>query len=281
MFARPQTIDEAVSLLHASPWTIVAGGTDFYPGLRDRAVTEPVMDITAIAGLRGIARDGDTWRIGALATWSDLIAADLPPAFDALKLAAREVGSVQIQNRATIVGNLCNASPAADGVPPLLNLDASVELMSSDGRRQLPLAQFIRGNRVTACRPDEIVTAITLPAASAMGRSDFLKLGVRKYLVISIVMVATRIERTADDTLGGVAVAVGACSEVSTRLPGLEQALVGRPATIDLRSAVLPNHFAPLAPIDDVRASRGYRMHAARELVCRSLARCLDTAAAP
>lgn len=279
MFARPQTIDEAVSLLRASPWTIVAGGTDFYPGLRDRAVSEPVMDITAIAGLRGIARDGDTWRIGALATWSDLIAADLPPAFDALKLAAREVGSVQIQNRATIVGNLCNASPAADGVPALLNLEASVELMSRDGRRQLPLGQFIRGNRATACRPDEVVTAITLPGASVRGRSDFLKLGVRKYLVISIVMVATRIERAADDTLSEVAVAVGACSEVATRLAGLEQSLVGRPATVDLRTAVQPDHFAALAPIDDVRASRGYRVQAAEELVRRSLARCLDATA--
>ncbi|MGI9475966.1 MAG: FAD binding domain-containing protein [Hyphomicrobiaceae bacterium] len=280
MFARPQTIDEAVSLLSASPWTIVAGGTDFYPGLRDGPVAGPVLDISAIDGLGAIQRDGDVWRIGAGAAWNDLIAQELPSAFDALKLAAREIGSVQIQNRATVVGNLCNASPAADGVPALLILDAAVELNSQAGRRVLALGDFIAGNRRTARRPDELVTAILVPDAATRGRSHFIKLGARKYLVISIAMVACRLDTDAAGCVSGAAISVGACSEVALRLTALEHALMGRKATAELCNAVAPAHFDALQPIDDVRSSADYRRHAARELVRRSLAHCLQPIAA-
>ena len=99
--------------------------------------------------------------IGARTTWTDLVRHPLPPAFDALKQAAREVGSVQIQNVASVAGNLCNASPAADGVPPLLALDAEVELRSARRARAcLPLGDFILGNRRTALQAGELVTAI-------------------------------------------------------------------------------------------------------------------------
>src|SRR5439155_3336986 len=131
-----------------------------------------------VQGLRGISKDSGHYRIGAATTWSDIIRAKLPPAFEALKQAAREVGSVQIQNRATIGGNLCNASPAADGVPPLLALDAEVELISTQPTRRLPLSEFIRGNRRTALRPDEILAAIIIPQQEVPGTatSTFLKL---------------------------------------------------------------------------------------------------------
>ncbi|TGT02573.1 xanthine dehydrogenase family protein subunit M, partial [Mesorhizobium sp. M2D.F.Ca.ET.171.01.1.1] len=97
-----------------------------------------------------------------------------------------EVGSVQIQNVASVAGNLCNASPAADGVPALLVLDAEVELRSTKATRQLPLGEFILGNRSTALQPGEMVTAIRVPKRSAVGASAFVKLGARRYLVISI-----------------------------------------------------------------------------------------------
>jgi len=148
-FARPTQIDEALALLAKGHWDVLSGGTDYFPGLGDEPPLSPILDISGIETLRGIERVDDGWRIGALTTWTDVIHADLPPAFDALKLAAREVGSVQIQNRATIVGNLCNASPAADGVPPLLVMDAGVELSSSDGQRVIPLGEFVLGNRQT------------------------------------------------------------------------------------------------------------------------------------
>src|SRR4029077_16016992 len=104
-------------------------------------------DISALGELRGVSTEANYIRVGGLTTWSDIIRTPLPRCFDALKSAAREVGSVQIQNRGTVAGNLCNASPAADGVPPLLALDAEVELVSKVGVRRMPLADFIVGNR--------------------------------------------------------------------------------------------------------------------------------------
>ena len=125
---RPQALDRALAFLGEGPAAVVAGGTDVFPALGLRPAPARVLDLTAVEGLRGISRAGDGWRIGAATTWTDVVRADLPPLFDALKQAARQVGSIQIQNAGTVAGNLCNASPAADGVPPLLALDAEVEL---------------------------------------------------------------------------------------------------------------------------------------------------------
>ena len=124
-FKNPDNLDEAYALLASDSWKILSGGTDFYPALGNRPVDFNVLDISRISPLRSIVKDAEgNWHIGALATWSEIIRHELPPAFDGLKLSAREVGSIQIQNRATVVGNICNASPAADGVPPLLTLGA-------------------------------------------------------------------------------------------------------------------------------------------------------------
>ena len=168
---------------------MIAGGTDFYPQRLGKPMTEAVLDVTGLPGLRGIEDRGDHWRIGALTTWTDLIEAQLPPCFDGLKLAAREVGGVQIQNSGTLVGNLCNASPAADGTPNLLALDARVELARVDGLRLLPVCDFVRGNRQTLRAADELVTALVIPKPREPAFSGFVKLGARKYLVISIVMI--------------------------------------------------------------------------------------------
>src|SRR5205814_5941824 len=128
---------------------ILAGGTDFYPALGERLPQGDVIDITALREIRGISVEPTYFRIGGLTTWTEIVRTPLPRCFDALKAAAREIGSVQIQNRGTVAGNLCNASPAADGVPPLLALDAEVELASAAGKRRLALAEFITGNRKT------------------------------------------------------------------------------------------------------------------------------------
>ncbi len=268
-FARPTTLDQAFSLLSSQKWCVLAGGTDIYPAHVEKPLAAPVLDISGLSALRSITVENGAWRLGGLATWSDVIRADLPPAFDGLKLAAREIGSVQIQNTGTIGGNLCNASPAADGVPPLLTLDASVELSSHSGKRCLPLGDFITGYRATARRDDELVTAVLVPRGSDTGAGMFRKLGVRKYLVISIVMAAVRLQ-AARGQVTEVRVALGACSPVAVRLFDLEQALIGKQLT-DVASAISPRHLEVLSPIDDVRASAGYRKAAALELVQRSL----------
>ena len=115
MYARPSNLDDALGLLADSGARVIAGGTDIYPGAGDRPLQADYVDVSNISALRGVSVDGACVRIGAATTWSDIARTDLPAAFDALKVAARDVGAIQIQNRGTIAGNLCNASPAADG----------------------------------------------------------------------------------------------------------------------------------------------------------------------
>ena len=269
IYLRPAELDEALKALAAQRLTVLAGGTDFFPARVGKPLDDDVLDITALAALRGIADTGASHRIGALTTWTDLIRADLPPQVDGLKQAAREVGGVQVQNAGTVVGNVCNASPAADGMPNLIALDAEVELASNAGRRTMPLAGFVTGNRRTQRRPDEIVTALLIPKPAQPARSTFLKLGARKYLVISIVMVAAVIE-TEDDRIALARIAVGSCSAVAQRLPALEAALRGQMLS-GAAKTVAAAHLAPLAPIDDVRGTAAYRLDAALTLVRRAL----------
>jgi CO/xanthine dehydrogenase FAD-binding subunit len=269
-YAKPTTVDEALALLGETSWRILAGGTDFYPAQGARPFRDNVLDINGLVELRGIAETETHWIIGARTTWTDLIGHKLPPSFDALKQAAREVGSGQIQNVASIAGNLCNASPAADGVPALLVLDAEVELRSATATRRLPLEEFILGNRRTALGPGEMVTAIRVPKASVGGTSAFVKLGARRYLVISIAMAAVRL--TLDGgRVGSAAVAVGSCSAVAARLLGVENALRGGRLDRSLADAVFSAPIDELSPIADVRGSAGYRLGAAREIVARAV----------
>lgn len=182
----PKSLEDALEVLAGTGARIIAGGTDVYPAMGDGPPPIDMMDITRLDALRGIDRDGEGWRIGAATSWSEIIKAELPAAFCGLKEAARQVGGWQIQNAGTVAGNICNASPAADGVPPLLTLDATVEIMSASGARRVALSDFITGVRQTDLRPGEIVSALHIPEVSRMARGHFEKLGARKYLLISV-----------------------------------------------------------------------------------------------
>lgn len=271
MYHQPRTLHEAVALLAAHGGVLVAGGTDVFPALVERPAPETVIDLSRVAELKGISLGPQHVRIAGGTTWSELACAELPPAFAGLKAAAREIGSIQIQNRGTLAGNLCNASPAADGVPPLLALDAMVELAGCGGTRRLALADFIQGNRRTARRADEILAAVLVPRGWDDAGSAFLKLGARRYLVISIVMAAATIARAPNGAVRAARIAVGAASAVARRLETLEARLVGAPAATLLSSLVEPSDLAVLSPIDDVRSSAHYRLEAARELVGRAI----------
>jgi CO/xanthine dehydrogenase FAD-binding subunit len=270
-YFRPATLDEAVAVLAREAPTVLAGGTDLYAATARRGLGRPMLDVTGIAGLGEISETAEGIRIGAAVTWGGIARAALPPAFDALRQAAAEVGGWQVQTAGTIAGNLCNASPAADGVPPLLVLDAEVELASVDGVRRLPLAAFITGPRRTARGPQEIVAAIHVPMRTTAGRSRFLKLGARRHLVISIAMVAVRAV-VVEGRIAEAALAVGACSPVARRLPQVEAALVGAPLA-EAAGRVTDHAVArALDPIDDVRGTADYRVGAAAELLRRALA---------
>ena len=209
--------------------TVLAGGTDVYPAKAARAGWgdmrhKPICSTSpAVPGLRGIAEEARRWRIGALTTWTDVIRAELPPLFDGLKLAAREVGGVQIQNRGTLAGNICTASPAGDGAAqPAGARRRASSWRAAAAARVVPMRDFIDGYRHTAvpARRDRHRDP-RAQAGSDGARSHFLKLGARKYLVISIVMVAGVIEIDADGRiaaraprrrrlLGGAAAPAGA-----------------------------------------------------------------------
>jgi CO/xanthine dehydrogenase FAD-binding subunit len=275
LYLKPKTLDEATSLLVSPGGQILAGGTDFYPALGERLPQGRVVDITALGELRGISTESEWIRIGGLTTWSDVIRAPLPRCFDALKAAAREVGSVQIQNRGTVAGNLCNASPAADGVPPLLVVDAEVELASAAGRRRMPLDQFLAGNRKTLRRPQEILAAVWVPRRMQDAASAFLKLGARRYLVISVSVVAAIVQEGEAGHVVEAHIAVGSCSASARRLKDLEKDLVGLPTTVGIGAAVKAEHLKILSPIDDIRATAEYRRDASLTLVQRALEACV------
>ena len=278
MYLRPRSLDEALVTLAATNAQILAGGTDVFPALGDKPQKRPFLDVSSLPELRGITITPAGVRIGASATWTDIVQADLPRGFNGLKAAAREVGSIQIQNRGTVAGNICNASPAADGVPPLLALDALVELTGTGGSRRVPLAEFIVGNRRTGLRQGEIVNAILVPNTMSDACSVFLKLGARRYLVISIAMIAAMLRVDKADRVEAARVAVGSCSAVAQRLPQLEAALAGIIAKPGIGAVVQLEHVAPLSPIDDVRATAAYRLDAARTLIARALEACVEEA---
>lgn len=267
LFARPDTLTQAIAL-RAQGMRVLSGGTDLYPGA-SAELSGDVLDLTAIPALRDMTQGPDGLRIGACTTWSDLVEADLPPALTALQQAALQVGGRQVQNAGTIGGNLCNASPAADGVPPLLVLDAAVELTGPTGARSLPLDQFIIGPRRTALAQGEILTAITLPHSALTGRSAFVKLGARAHLVISIAMVAVRISLEKGH-ISHCALAVGSCGPVACRLPRLEAAILGLTLSQALEQ-ITPAALDALSPIDDIRATAAYRREAAAELLRRAV----------
>ena len=275
-YLRPSNLGEALAALAAGmaegrPRVVVAGATDHYPARVGRVVDEEILDVSGLGGPREIGEVDGGWWIPAAATWTDLAELPLPACFDGFKRAARAIGGLQVQNRGTIVGNLCNASPAADGIPNLLVLDALAELASVRGTRRVPVAAYVTGNRSTVRAADELVTGLFVPDPAGIATSTFLKLGARAYLVISIAMVAAVLVRDARGRIASARIAVGACSAVARRMTALEGQLAGRRLEPGIGGTVRPEHLAGLTPIDDVRGSAAYRLGAAEILVRRAL----------
>ena len=281
-YLRPESLEEALAIAGDGA-LIAAGCTDLFPATDRQALRpdgeRPLLDITGAAELKGMRNTPEGIRIGATTTWTQIARAKLPPACHALQHAAIEVGSWQIQNSGTIGGNLCNASPAADGVPALLALDALVELRDKAEKRILKLQDFILGPRKTALAPGELLTAIWLPKHAIAGRSVFLKLGARRHLVISIVMAAVRLAEK-DGAIHRAAVAVGSAGPVAARLPAVEEGLTGLAYNPSAYVGVAQGDVsAGLAPISDIRADADYRDEAAFTLVRRAVKRLTERAA--
>jgi CO/xanthine dehydrogenase FAD-binding subunit len=271
-YLRPSELRVALATLAAAPRVVLAGGTDLYASgtPMPAKLRHSVLDITAIDQLRGIREDRGHILIGATATWADVCAADLPLWFQGLKQAGSQVGGLQIQNVATVAGNLCNASPAADGIPPLLALSALIDLASARGSRTVSVEEFVLGSRRTACLSDELVTAVRIPRRSENARSIFYKLGARSYLVISIVSLAVTVDFDGEGRICYAGIAVGSCAARGLRITALEARLLGLDRSA-ARALPVEDDMSEISPIDDIRGTAAYRRDALATLLKRAL----------
>jgi CO/xanthine dehydrogenase FAD-binding subunit len=268
---------QATTLLAENPEARpLAGGTDLLVDLRERRQAPKLLvDVSGLADLRGIAAEDGKLRIGGGSTVGELLAAPLvAERAPALRQAAREFADYLTRNKATLGGNLANASPGADLVVPLLALDARLVLAGPSGERTLALDAFLRGPRQTALQAGELVRAVVVPGAP--GRQFFYKLGLKRGGAIAVVSVATRVALDGGGRCVAAAIALGAVAPRPFRAAEAEAALTG----VALTPAAIA-HAAELAagaarPITDVRGGADYRRAMVRALVARGLTQALD-----
>lgn len=272
---RPRDLEEALALLAARPEARpLAGGTDLVVQLRAGRRAERVLVDLSRVGLAGIRETGSGLEIGAGATM-DEIARDphLARWAPALARAAGWVGAWPIQCRATLGGNLANASPAADTAPPLLVAGARVRLRSATGgERDLPIEELFTGPGRTALAPGELIVAVLLPEPLGAGGAErFAKLGPRREQVISVVSLAVRVVDRAGGRLRGVRIALGAVAPTPVRARRAEAVLEGSRPDAGALAAASEALALDIAPIDDLRAPATYRRHAAAVLLRRAV----------
>jgi carbon-monoxide dehydrogenase medium subunit len=295
-YFQPASLDEALQLLrqHAGQARVVAGGTDVLVELqRGVKPTSALIDITRLRELKYVRHDGETIRIGGLATHNDVIASAacvrhaLP-----LAQACWEVGAPQIRTRATIAGNLITASPANDTITPLLALDAEVLLQSAAGQRVVSLRDFYAGFRRTVLQPDELLSEIRFPALSERQRGVFIKLGLRRAQAISVIdlaIVLTMGDRRSEIGDGEsnpqsptpnsqlpvaeARITLGCLAPTIVRAPTAEAFLRGKQLSPEVCAEAGRLACSDASPIDDVRGSAGYRLTTLASLVAEGLRR--------
>jgi CO/xanthine dehydrogenase FAD-binding subunit len=276
-FLQPRSLEEALAAKAQRPEAVpIAGGTDVMVELNfDRHRPEAVLDLTRVPELAEWDRDAGRLRVGAGVTYTRAIA-ELGDALPGLAIASRTVGSPQIRNRGTIGGNLGSASPAGDCHPPLLATGAEVEVASTAGRRRVPVAKFFTGPKKSALQPDELILAVWVPAAS--GPQQFAKIGTRNAMVIAVCSFALVLDpehRRVGTGIGSAGPTPLAATEAERFLQGVLDAedLWSSRAPIDGGAAARFGELAAASasPIDDVRGTAAYRVHALGVLARRTL----------
>jgi CO/xanthine dehydrogenase FAD-binding subunit len=276
-FLQPRSLEEALAAKAERPEAVpIAGGTDVMVELNfDRHRPEAVLDLTRVPELAEWDRDAGRLRVGAGVTYTRAIA-ELGDALPGLAIASRTVGSPQIRNRGTIGGNLGSASPAGDCHPPLLATGAEVEVASTAGRRRVPVAEFFTGPKKSALQPDELILAVWVPAAT--GPQQFAKIGTRNAMVIAVCSFALVLDpehRRVGTGIGSAGPTPLAATEAERFLQGVLEAedLWSSRAPIDDGAATRFGELAAASasPIDDVRGTAAYRVHALGVLARRTL----------
>ena len=265
-YFEPKTLGDASKLL-AAGGQVLAGGTDLLVEIKEQLRrSDRVVNIKKIPGIGGLSYDAHKGlRIGALATAREVeIAPFVLQHYASLAQAARELGSIQVRNRATIVGNICRASPSADTLPPLIADGAIIKLHGANGARELPLEEFFTGPGKTVLRPDELVTELLVPAPPPRTGKVYIKHGRRKAMELATVGVAVTLTRDA-----GLRIVLGAVAPTPIRARKAEEAFR---SSIEAAAQAAADESRP---ISNVRASADYRREMVRVLTRRALEQAL------
>lgn len=282
-YERPTSLEQVFQLLdeRGEEAHLLAGGTDLAVGIRYGTIRPGVViDLKQLPELAPAIRHTDEgFTVGANTVMTDLEEDDrIREGFPGLVEAAEVVGSMQIRNRATLVGNLCNASPAADTPPMLMALDVSVLISSPFGSRRLSIDQFLVGYRQTALQRGEVVTAVQIPKVGTRSGTAFVKLGVRRAMEISIVCAGARIDLAEDGTVESAGIGLGSVAPQTVRPIRAEEMLVGNRPDPELLAAAGSSAIESCSPIDDLRGSAEYRRAMVPVLVRRALSAALQRA---
>jgi len=271
----PQTIDEALTLLqqHQNTIRIIAGGSDIIIQLRDGAViTERLLNILALKDLRFIEEKDNRIHIGAVTTYSEIIRSEQIKKHAWILLqAAKQIGATQLQNTATIGGNLGNASPAGDTLPPLYALGTIVVTRNQSARREIPVEKFFISYRKIDLKPDELIEEIYFDRLTRNDAGSYLKLGLRKANAISVVDVAVVLRGKRGNSYRDVKVALGAVAPTIVRARACEQALTGKRLTEKSLREAARLSLEDASPITDIRGSAEYRRRVLGSLVYQAL----------
>lgn len=281
-YESPSTIDDAVALLAAETGDarVLAGGTDLLVRLRAGHI-EPdlVVDIKRIAAMRGIAAEDGGFRIGAAVSCAELGEhPDVAKLWPGVVEAANLIGSTQVQGRCTVVGNLCNASPAADSVPAMVAAGATVRIVGPNGRRDVAVEEVATGPGSTCLARDEIVESVFLPSRPARSGDAYLRFIPRTEMDIAVVGAGVSLTLDETGTCQAARVALGAVAERVLLVEEAAGTLVG--TTVD--DAALENLAAAASaacrPIDDKRGTREFRIKVAGVLARRAAVTALERA---
>ncbi|UCC41620.1 MAG: xanthine dehydrogenase family protein subunit M [Candidatus Aminicenantes bacterium] len=270
-YFKPRSLEEALRLKETTPDArFIAGGTDLLIKIKDKELRpSALISLRSVKQLEGVEVNKFT-RIGALTTISDIIQNPvLCESYPVLVEASKRVGSIQVRNVASIGGNLCNCSPAADTALPLLIYNAKVRLQSIQGSREMPLSEFFKGPGESCLKSEETLTDILLGPTTVNRKAIFLKIG-RVKMDLAIASVALMLEMEGE-RCQKARVAVGSAAPVPLRLSKVEELLEGETVSKELAGEAQKVASEVVAPISDIRASEGYRRHIVGVLVRHAL----------
>jgi len=267
----PDSVEELLELLKSKPNAkLIAGGTDLLLQMKEgTAQPETVVSLKNVEELGGFSVSKNGYRLGTGMTLRRITRSnELTQNFPGLIYAAGVVASEQIRSLATLGGNICNASPSADMVPPLIALDAVVQLVSSQSQRELPLSEFFKGPGESVLKSGEILHSIFLPQPS--GSMIYSKHAPRKYMDLAVVGVAVRLAKK-HGKINEARVALGAVGPVPFRAKKTEALLAGQTLTTELMREAGEMAAGECVPIDDIRGSAWYRKRMVKVHVRRNL----------